>query len=414
MIKTSFYTFLLLPLALLAGKPAPFSLSVGTQIIDPKYQFTDAPVLIEAAKGIHEMGSDTLKFTLSDRYTEQYRVPANPEIRSCVDLLKKEPSYKQAMDMPFRNIMFWLYPFKDDIGAFMRGTQTPEDEKNVYQEIYDVTAWLLENYSGSDKSFFVGNWEGDWHTTAPFYKGYSFDHDAPPVALEGVKRWFTIREKAVSDALAAIPHHDVEVYFYIEICHVKKCMEEDRPAIVNKVLPFIKTDFVSWSSYDISRRAGELGGEEGRKMVHEALDYIEAHLPPSDIPGKRVFVGEYGFKHEWVKDPEIQEKYTAEFIQWSLEWGSPFILYWQYYCNELRQDTGKFRGFWLINTEGEKTPTYDLHRNFLTKARAFVEDYQSKHDGALPSQVDFNKQAVDWIVLRDDVAPAPPIFGPRL
>jgi hypothetical protein len=67
------------------------------------------------------------------------------------------------------------------------------------------------------------------------------------------------------------------------------------------VLPHIKTDYVSWSSYDTTRRAGELGGEAGRKMVHDALDYIESKLPPSDIPGKRVFVGEYGYKQEWVR-----------------------------------------------------------------------------------------------------------------
>ena len=55
-MKTHFLWLAFLPCLLFAGKPAPFSASVGTQTIDPKYQFTDEAALVETAKGILEMG----------------------------------------------------------------------------------------------------------------------------------------------------------------------------------------------------------------------------------------------------------------------------------------------------------------------------------------------------------------------
>lgn len=389
-------------------KPA-FSTSVGTQTISAAYKFTDDTHLVETAKEILRMGGDTLKFTVSTYYDEAYYLERDDKTyKTALDLISKHPSYVEVLDMPFRNMMFWLYPMSETWTAFDTGRIPEAEAKASYKEIYDVTAYLLKKYSGSGKSFYIGNWEGDWHLTG----NYDYDNDASEAAVKGAIEWFKLREKAVSDARRDTPHNDVEVYFYVELNHVAKAITEDRPAIVNKVLPHIRTDYVSWSSYDTTQRAAELGGETGRKMVFDALDYIERNLPPSDIPGKRVMIGEYGFKQEWVKDPEIQEKYTAELIKWGLEWGCPFILYWELYCNEINEDNGKHRGFWLIDDKGTKLPVYYLHYNFLKKANAFVEDYQKQH-GELPPQEQFNKQALQWIKLRDDVKPAPPAHGPN-
>ncbi len=173
-------------------------------------------------------------------------------------------------------------------------------------------------------------------------------------------------------------------------------MREGRPAIVNKVLPHIRTDFVSYSSYDVTNEAIRIGGEEGRRRVFEALDYIEAHLPESDIPGKRVMIGEYGLPQQVVGDPELQGKQTRELIRWGLEWGCPFILYWQLYCNEINEATGEHRGFWLIDDKGMRQPVWHLHQVFLSKANGFVTDYQ-RRKGKLPSQREFCEAAKTWL-----------------
>ncbi len=58
--------------------------------------------------------------------------------------------------------------------------------------------------------------------------------------------------------------------------------------VANKVLPRTNPDFVSYSSHDAQN--GDI-----EKNFAQALEYIQAQLAPKPrIPGKRVFIGEYG------------------------------------------------------------------------------------------------------------------------
>jgi hypothetical protein len=377
-----------------AAAESPFlSLSVGTQSIGVRYKFSQEGALEESANEIAALGSDTLKIALTPSYAKHYLLEPDPNIRSLLELLRERPSFERVMDRPFRNIMLWVYPFSDSKSAFTTGVISEEESGKVYREIYDLTAHLLRKYTGSGKTFYLGNWEGDWHTLR---ENYDYNQDPTPEAIQGAIRWFNLREKAVADARRDTPHSDVKVYFYIELNHVRKAMDDDRPAIVNRVLPHIRTDFVSWSSYDITKPAAILGGEAGRARLFRALDYIEAHLPKSDIPGKRVFIGEYGFELVSFKDAEMQRKYTAAIMKWSIEWGCPFVLYWELYCNEVEPATGKSRGYWLIDDQGEKQPVWFLHREFLARGRQYLDDYRAKH-GKLPSQATYNQAAASWI-----------------
>lgn len=383
----------LLPIVATADRKAPFSLSLGTQSIGVRYQFSDEPAVVESARQIAALGSDTLKIALTPNYVTDYLLEEDPSITSILDLLERYPSYLEAMDMPFRNLMLWAYPFSDRMSAFEKGHIPKAEADAIYRELYELTAFLLKRYSGTGKSIFLGNWEGDWHV---MLENYDYGLDPDPRSIQGAIQWFSLREKAVSDARRDVPHTDVEVYFYVELNHVGKSMDYERPSIVNRVLPHIRTDFVSWSSYDVTKPAAVLGGDEGRERVHAALDYIESHLPDSDISGKRVFVGEYGFEASSFGTPERQAKLTAHTAMWALEWGCPFVLYWELYCNEIEPKTGKHRGYWLIDDEGEKQPAWYLHKHFLEKANAFVEDYRKKH-GNLPSQETYNAEVVSWL-----------------
>ncbi|HSH09806.1 MAG TPA: hypothetical protein VK995_05425, partial [Oceanipulchritudo sp.] len=277
--------------------------------------------------------------------------------------------------------------------AFWKGEINEAEADAIYREIYEFTAHLLKRYSGSGKSFFIGNWEGDWHVLR---EKFDYNLDPEPESIAGAIQWFTLREKAVADARRDTPHDDVDVYYYIELNHVAKSLDHDKPAIVNRILPHIRTDYVSWSSYDITKPAALLGGEKGRERVFQALDYIESHLPESDVPGKRVFIGEYGFELASFKTPELQGNYTASIMKWCLEWGCPFVLYWELYCNEIEPATGKHRGYWLIDDKGVKQPAWFLHKAFLDRGRAFVDTHQREH-GELPSQEAFNREAASWI-----------------
>jgi len=376
----------------MAERKAPFSLAVSTQAMASKYQFTEGSSLVEMANAISDLGSDTMKLNVSPQYHQLYRIEKNPGIKSARDLVSKESSYKAVFDMPFRNIMFWLYPFSDKNSAFKNEELPKEEADRIYREIYDLSAYLLKTYSGTGKSFFIGNWEGDWHSVG------NYDHkaDPSPERLELMKQWFLLREKAIADARRDTKHEDVFLYYYVEVNLVRKAMDEGRPALVNKVLPYIKTDLVSYSSYDTSNEAVKAKDAIGRKKLFDTLDYIEKHLPSSDIPGKRVMIGEYGIKYEAVKDPKLHRDYTAKLMKWGLEWGCPFILYWQIYCNEINEESGEHRGYWLIDDRGKKLPAWHLHRDFLKKANAYVDDFQKKHK-RLPSQTEYSDIAKTWI-----------------
>lgn len=392
-ILIGFTCYALSVCGLKADSPTIFSLSAGAQSIGVRYQFTEETALVESAQAIAALGSDTLKIACTPKYTDDYRLQADPQIRSLSDLLDRKPDYLEVMDMPFRNIMVWVYPFADSQAAFFKGELSEAESQAIYKEIYEFTAYILKRYSGSGKTFFFGNWEGDWHVQA---ERYDYNFDPEPEVIAASIEWFRIREQAIADARRDTPHEDVTVYYYIELNHVAKAMDHDKPAIVNRILPHIKTDYVSWSSYDITKPAARMGGEKGRARVHQALDYIEAHLPASDLPGKRVFIGEYGFELNSFPDPDLQRKYTASIMKWSLEWGCPFILYWELYCNEIDPATGQHRGYWLIDDKGDKQPVWFFHKEFLSKANTYVRDYEKTH-GRLPTQQSYNAAAAGWI-----------------
>jgi len=306
------------------------------------------------------------------------------------------------MDFKFYHI--WTYGFsqytpepegeKDDSAQIKFINGYPEEyQEALYNEIYEFTEHLLKTYSGTGKVFYLGNWEGDWHMLK---EKYDYSLDPTPETIKGAIEWFNLRQKAIADAIKDTPHHDVNVYYYIELNHVRKSLDNDRPTIVNSVLPHIKTDFVSWSSYDVTTEAAKQGGAAGRQRVFDALNYIEKHLPESDIPGKRVFIGEYGFNLQQVANAELQQSCSASIMEWCLEWGCPFVLYWELYCNEIEPSTAEHRGYWLIDKNGKKQPVWDLHYDFLKRANRYVEQYE-KLNGRLPAQAEYNREASSWI-----------------
>jgi hypothetical protein len=55
--------------------------------------------------------------------------------------------------MPFANLLMWVYPLATRARLFDAGTLGTE-----YSELYDLTRYLRQTYSGTGKAFFLGNW----------------------------------------------------------------------------------------------------------------------------------------------------------------------------------------------------------------------------------------------------------------
>lgn len=380
-----------------------YNYAVGTQTVGSKYKFTDKTMLVETAIEIKNMGSNLLKFSMNPRYSsENYGLPENEQITSLTKLATLEPSMKEVLGMDFKYYHIWVYCFsqytpepkgkKDDTAQIKFIDGYPEKyEKMLYDELYEFTAHLLKTYSGTGKVFYLGNWEGDWHLRPD----YNRNKPVNPRTLDGMKKWAKVRQKAIDDAKKNIPHKDVSIYHYIEVNLVRKAVENPESQVVaNSLLEEVNPDFVSYSSYDSTNPYKN----EADLTLHlqQSLDYLESKLKPKKgLPdGKRVWIGEYGSPSKHHSD-EMQNLRSIWTIKASLDWGTPFILYWELYNNEIVSETGEHVGYWLINHEGVKQPIWHTHHSFYQESKSFVENYISKN-GKSPSFDFFRKEALKF------------------
>ena len=198
-----------------------------------------------------------------------------------------------------------------------------------YRELYDLTRYLRQTYSGTGKAFFLGNWEMDNHLTASRKK------EPSPGLLANVAAWIEHRQQAVDDARRDTPGSDLQVYYYLELNLVWDAIS-GKPRAANAILPTTRVDYVSYSAYDSLLPNPE-------QKLPEALDYLQSQIKPKDgISGKRVFIGEYGFPADRYT-PQEQDNLSRRVMRARLEWGCPFVLYWEMYNNEVRD--GRQRGF---------------------------------------------------------------------
>jgi len=358
-----------------------FNTILGTQTIGVRYGFTGKTRLVETAERIREMGSNILKISMTRKYSgPDYSLPKRNDIRSLVDLAGKEPSFKAVLDMPFAYYHIWAYCFSS--GWWADGLSA-EERAAEYAEMYALARHLLKRYEGTGKTFLIGHWEGDWH----LHPGYNAKRDPSEVAIRGMIDWLNVRQKAIDDAKRDAPAKGVRLYHYTEANLVQKAIE-GRKCLVNHVLPHTTVDYVSYSSYDtINAHAGDV-----RQALHRALDTIESKLrAKAGIPGKRVFIGEYGFPLERTKTAARQDALARDVCRAAVEWGCPFVLYWEMYCNENK--TGKHRGFWLIDDKNRKQPFYFTLQTYYARSRAFVASFRKRH-GRLPTDAEYRKQAL--------------------
>ncbi len=369
------------PLSVVDG----FNYTLGTQTIGASYQFTAEPKLVETARAIRAMGSNTLKFSLALDKALQ------PQPRSLAEITRLDPSVKAVLAMPFASYVMWAYPLSADSRRFQKESLSDE-----YREMYDLTRALLTDHNRSGKSFYLGNWEGDWHLLhlKPEY--------IPSAAeIENMAAWARARQKAVDDARRDTPHQNVQVFYYLEVNRVVDAIA-GKPRLANQVLASVNPDFVSYSSYDA------LGGDAGANLKR-SLDFIESKLAPkTGIEGKRVFIGEYGFP-ALSNPPEQQERLSRRVMRAGLSWGCPFVLYWELFNNEVGKD-GRQRGFWLIDDKNIKQPVYFAHQRFYEQARRYVAEFL-KANKRPPTRAEFIQKALPWL---DDAPATPPTLAEPL
>ena len=349
---------------------ANYNLRFGSQAFGTLYQFSTNDVVVEQGEQLLRMGSDIVKFGLNAG-------KGRKELKTLTASVQANPRDTRLFEMPFHHYFLWTDIASHGSHNYWRQGPQPDQDGLEYAEIHEFTRYLLTRYSGTGKKFYLGNWEGDWLLLGTSQHG---TNNPTPEAVLGMRSWLNARQRAVDDAKKETPHTNVDVFVYAEVNRVRDAMQNKPGAnirLVNAVLPFVTNlDYVSYSSYDAQNLA--------EPELHRTLDYIVAQMSTNKagvIPGRRLFIGEYGFGGN-KRTPDRQLEPTRKYLARLLRWGVPFALFWQVYNNE----AGNY--FCLIDARGKPTPCFDLFQGYLRAARLRVADFKRSH-GRLPNDAEF-------------------------
>ncbi len=338
------------------GRPATKHRNIreilGVTHVAGKYHLTDKEFLVEGVDQVHALGSRVIKLYLT---VPPRQYPFNtkwPPTKTLVDLAKTAP-YRTVFAMPFSTCILTTYATGRPDHYWIHGISDAEASDEA-EQFYQLTRHLLAQHRDSDKTFILQHWEGDWAVRG------SFDRQKDPTekAFAGMVRWLNARQAGVDRARAEVGQRGVRVFHAAEVNLVRIALDEGRPTVTDRVLPHTNVDLVSYSAWET---------QEDPKLLRRALDYIAQHAPDREPFGRRnVYLGEFGLPENDRTADDVR-RVVGGVIDTALEWGCPYIIYWQLYCNEARRhpvrENDDVRGFWLIRPDGSKSPVWhDLRR----------------------------------------------------
>jgi hypothetical protein len=299
--------------------------------------------------------------------------------------IAKAPYFRALFEKPFETYILMCFSMGQYEGYFRNG-MSPKQVAEEQRKFYELTKHLLTTYKGTGKTFILQHWEGDWLIRA------GFDRKADPTstAISGMIAWLNARQAGVDQAKKEIGQNGVRVYHAAEVNRVVASMDQNRPGLVNAVLPHTKLDLVSYSAWD-----SVTDKYQNPEVFRRALDFIAKNMPDSpDFGDKNVFVGEFGMPENNFGEDKVKKAIPAA-VNTALEWGCPYIVYWQLYCNEMKEkstptpvtENQDVRGFWLIKPDGTRTWAYEYFQDMLNPPAKFYIALNGNDDwsGRLPA-----------------------------
>lgn len=338
---------------------------IGVTHVDGKYCLTDKDFLNEGADQILALGSRVIKVWFHNPQKSYSFNSKWPQMNSLVEIAKS-PYFKQLFDKSMTTYVLMCFSIGRDAAYWRKGI-TEEQKLDEQHQFYELTKYLLTTYKGSRKTFILQHWEGDWLIRG----NYDGKVDPTPEAVSGMIEWLNARQAGVNQAREEVRTDGVWVYHAAEINRVVDSMKKGKPNMVNMVLPHTKLDLVSYSAWDSTT-----AHPEDSQVFHNALDFIAANMPDSpDFGNRNVYVGEFGMPENKFPLEQIQ-KMVPNVVTTALDWGCPYIIYWQLYCNELQDSkepppvhsNDAVRGFWLIRPDGSKAWTWEYFSGLLSSS----------------------------------------------
>jgi len=336
---------------------------IGVTHVNGRYYLTDEDFLNEGADQILALGSRVIKVWFHNPQRSYSFNSQWPDMDSLVEIAQS-PYFRKLFDKPFTNYIMMCFSMAKNAGYWRNGI-TEEQKQDEQRQFYELTKHLLTTYRGTSKTFILQHWEGDWLIRGSYDKNV----DPTPEAITGMIDWLNARQEGVDQAREEVGLDGVWVYHAAEVNRVVSSMKEGKPNVVSTVLPHTKLDLVSYSAWDATTELSE-----NSQMFREALDFIAKNMPDSpDFGNRNVYVGEFGMPENKFSTGQIQ-KVIPGVVETALDWGCPYIIYWQLYCNELKDpkqlvpvgSNDAVRGFWLIRPDGSKAWTWKYFYGLLS------------------------------------------------
>jgi hypothetical protein len=330
---------------------------LGVAHIGGLYALSEADYLNEGAATALGIGAKCIKVSLS-LDTEKpspmvYRFHSQWPSAKTLEDLADTPYFRALFAKEFDT--FILTSFRPERPAgYWREKFTHEDELAEEECFASLTRYLLRTYRGTHKTFILQNWEGDWALRG------SFDPASrpSPTAIAAMIRWLSARQRGVARAREEFPPEGPRVFHACEVNLVKQAMQDGAPSVTTDVLPQIAVDLVSYSAWDTTEIPARFG---------EALAFIAKHKLPTEPFGERgVYVGEFGLP-ETGRTPEQVLTRVTKLLAIAQEFGCPYAVYWQLYCNEPIRNppvaNEDYKGFWLVRPDGTQSPVCRLFQH---------------------------------------------------
>ena len=335
---------------------------IGVTHVNGRYYLTDEDFLNEGAEQILALGSRVIKVWFHNPQQSYSFNSKWPQMDTLVEIARS-PYFRELFDRPFTTYILMCFSMGRGGGYWKNGI-TKQQKQDERQQFYELAKHLLTTYRKTGKTFVLQHWEGDWLIRG----GFDRKIDPEPVAISGMIEWLNARQAGVNQARREVGQRGVLVYHAAEVNRVVVSMKEGRPNMVNSVLPHTNLDLVSYSAWDAATEHFK-----DPNVFREALDFIAENVPDSpDFGNRNVYLGEFGMPENGFSAEQIR-KAIPNAVQTALDWGCPYIVYWQLYCNELKsgkqkppvRDNDDVRGFWLIRPDGSKGWTWDYFYRLL-------------------------------------------------
>jgi len=312
--------------------------SVGIAHVAGNYGFTHENYLLEGAEQIQKLGSKSIFVYLTPNYSGNYPDRgAGMWDRTPMTLadLAQTAAFRKLFAMPFDTFVLTTYTFSnnDQITGIHsdQGRQQAEED-----EFYSLAKYLYSKYDGSGKNFILKNWEGDWIGL----QDYNTSKDIAPSRIDDLVAWLSARERGVERARDEVGKTDVSVLNAVEVNRVLDYAQHGLDRLINKVVPQVRPDMVTYSSYDSTSHGSDAGSVQA--SMNTALKTILKLAPdPLGLGNRRVLISEYGM----FENQEPNDTWRADAIlKTAKSAGISGAFLWNVFDNECKRSDGQAAG----------------------------------------------------------------------